>query len=280
MRIRLAHSTLYRYDAPVFLEPHVFRLRPRVDGAQRLLQYSLRVTPVPHGINDALDQDGNVATHAWFGGTTRELNVESSFEVETVRENPFDYVLPASRLFAVPLVYGEPLASALAPYTAPGDSPAVKEFAGSLAAESGFRTLDFLKSLTDTLYGTSTHIVRDEGAPQPAEETLRTRTGSCRDLAVLFCAACRHLGIPARFVSGYECWDGFTGKAHMHAWAEVYLEGGGWRGYDPSRGLAVSTAHVAVAAAADARLAAPVSGTFRGNAETAMDFQISMQIGP
>jgi transglutaminase-like putative cysteine protease len=70
-----------------------------------------------------------------------------------------------------------------------------------------------------------------------------------------------------------------VGGAYMHAWAEVYLEGGGWRGYDPSRGLAVSTAHVAVAAAADSRLAAPVTGTFRGKAKAEMQFQISIQTG-
>jgi len=279
MRISLQHSTLYRYDAPVFLEPHVIRLRPRVDGSQRLLDYSLLITPAPDGTTEYLDQDGNVATQAWFSGAVSELALHSSFEVETLRENPFDYVLPSSHLFSLPLAYSEPLASALSPCTARGDSAEVRQFAHSLAEQNGWRTLDFLNALTGELYRRSTHIVRDEGDPLPAEETLRTRTGSCRDLAVLFCAACRHLGVPARFVSGYECWAGFIGDAHMHAWAEVYLDGAGWRGYDPSRGLAVSTAHVAVAAAADPRLAAPITGTFRGKAKAAMSFQISVQTG-
>jgi len=279
MRIALDHSTIYRYDAPVFLEPHVIRLRPRADGSQRLLRATLRIEPAPVGTNDFLDQDGNVATCAWFAGAVSELAVHSSFEVETLRENPFDYILPSTHLFSLPLVYGERLASALAPYLTPGDSAEVKQFALDLASQNGWRTLDFLNALTRTLYERSTHIVRDEGPPLPPEETLSGCTGSCRDLAVLFSASCRYLGIPARFVSGYECWAGFVGHAYMHAWAEVYLEGGGWRGYDASRGLAVSTAHVAVAAAADSELAAPVTGTFRGKAKAEMQFQISMQTG-
>jgi len=276
MRISVAHSTTYRYDAQVFLEPHLIRLRPRADSSQRLLSYRFVITPTPAGITEYLDQDGNVATFAWFAGAVSELALHSSFELETLRQNPFDYILPASHLFTLPLVYAEPLASALAPYASPGHSAEVSEFAHSVAGQSGRRTLDFLTALTSALYHRSTHIVRDEGSPLPPEETLQCGTGSCRDLAVLFCAACRCMGVPARFVSGYEC-GGLLEDAYMHAWAEVYLDGGGWRGYDPSRGLAVSTNHVAVAAAADSRLAAPVTGTFRGKATAQMQFQIAVQ---
>ena len=84
-----------------------------------------------------------------------------------------------------------------------------------------------------------------------AVEILRDREGSCRDLAVLFCAACRALGLAARFVSGYERDASLQENGDLHAWAEVYLEGAGWRGYDPSRALAVAASHVAVAASSD-----------------------------
>jgi transglutaminase-like putative cysteine protease len=130
-----------------------------------------------------------------------------------------------------------------------------------MADRNGGRTLDFLMGLTSALYEQSTHIVRDEGAPLAPLDTLRSRTGSCRDLAVLFCAASRCHGIPARFVSGYDCGAGHVDHAYMHAWAEVYLEGGGWRGYDPSRGLA-----------------APSTGTFRGAAKSEMQFHIDVQL--
>ncbi|HWC97741.1 MAG TPA: transglutaminase family protein [Candidatus Sulfopaludibacter sp.] len=277
MRISVQHSTVYRYDARVFLEPHTIRLRPRCDASQRLLAYSLRIDPSPVGLTEFLDQEGNSATQAWFAGSVAELRLHTAFEVETLRANPFDYILPATELFSLPLAYDGPLGAALAPFTACDDAPEIRQFAEAISAENGGRTLDFLSGLTRQLFARSTQVVRDEGSPLAPEVTLRTGTGSCRDLAVLFCAVCRCKGIPARFVSGYECGTGFLDRAYMHAWAEVYLEGGGWRGYDPARGLAVTTDHVAVAAAAHPLLAAPVTGTFRGNAKAAMEFQISAQ---
>ncbi len=96
MRISVVHSTVYRYDCPVYLEPHTFRLRPREDGTQRLLQYSIDILPKPAGQTPALDQDGSVAYE--LGSMRHEqLSVRTAFQVETLRENPFDYVLaPAS----------------------------------------------------------------------------------------------------------------------------------------------------------------------------------------
>ena len=138
--------------------------------------------------------------------------------------------------------------------------------------------MPFLTTLTRRLHEEFAHTIREEGAAEPAESTLAARSGSCRDLSVLFCEACRSRGIPARFVSGYEREAAVQEPAHMHAWAEVYLPGGGWRGYDPSQGLAVSTAHVALAAAADPLLAAPVSGTYRGKAQARMSYSIAMQV--
>ena len=96
------------------------------------------------------------------------------------------------------------------------------------------------------------------------EETVARGAGACRDLAVLFVECCRAMGLAARFVSGYAYTDDVT-PAEMHAWGEVYLAGGGWRGYDPSRGLAAGDQHVTLAAAADPVDAAPVVGTFRGD---------------
>ena len=91
-----------------------------------------------------------------------------------------------------------------------------------------------------------------------------TRTGACRDLTVLFMECCRSLGLAARFVSGYQEGDKGTDRRYMHAWAEVYLPGGGWRGFDPTHGIAVTDRHVAVASGPTPATAAPISGTFRG----------------
>jgi transglutaminase-like putative cysteine protease len=274
MRISVVHSTVYRYQKPVHPEPHTFRLRPRDDAAQRLVRFALEISPSPAGRNECLDQDGNVVTEAWFNGPLTELSVRSSFAVETLRENPFDYLphIPAA-------AYPEPLRSALAPYLE-AENPAgpVSGFAAAIAAAEGRGTLPFLTALNQHMFETFRHVTRDDGPAYPPEITLSAGEGTCRDLAVLFCSACRTMGIAARFVSGYEREAALQERADMHAWAEVYLPGGGWRGYDPSQGLAVATSHVAVAAAADPRLAFPISGLYRGDARSEMQFTISMEV--
>src|SRR5262249_23943829 len=93
MRFSVVHSTSYRYSGPVYLEPPTIRPSPRGYGSQRLLAFPLDITPAPAGRSHSLDQDGNVITHVWFDGLTEELVVSSSFQVETLRENPFDFLL-------------------------------------------------------------------------------------------------------------------------------------------------------------------------------------------
>ncbi len=274
MRISVLHSSVYRYDHAIYPEPHTFRLRPRENGTQRLISYSLQISPVPAGKAECLDQDGNAVVEAWFDGPVERILVNSAFSVETLRDNPFDFLLRSPIL---PPAYPDPLGAALAPYSCE-PSETVREFARNIAGQSAGQTMPFLTVLNRTLFEKFRHVVRNEGPPNAPELTLRQGEATCRDLAVLFCAAARSVGIPARFVSGYEREGAVQEHTQMHAWTEVYLPGGGWRGYDPSQGLAVADSHVAVAAAADPRLAAPISGTYRGDARSTLEFSISIQV--
>ncbi len=278
MHIAVIHSTVYRYSNAVYLEPHTIRLRPREHAAQRLLGFSLEIEPAPAGRAEILDQDGNAVTHAWFDGTTSSLTIRTAFELETLRTNPFDFLLTAGDR-DIPVQYEEALRTPLVPYLRAGHDPAVRSFAQEIANASAWNTMEFLAALNRRLFETTKHVTRRDGAPHPPGRTLADGEGSCRDTAVLFCAACRSMGIAARFVSGYER-DAALQSAggDLHAWVEVYLQGGGWRGYDPSRGLAAADAHVAVAAASDPLLAAPVAGTFRGDAVSGMTYSIAMQV--
>ena len=278
MRFSVVHSTEYRYSTPVHPEPHSIRLRPREDATQRLLEYSLEIDPSPALRAVALDQDGNSITNAWFEGLVERLSLRVSFVVETLRENAFEFLLKQGDA-DIPILYAEPLRSPLAAYIGVDHNAEVRDFAHELARHASWRTMEFLSELNRTLFENTTQLIRREGAPQPPERTLESRQGSCRDTAVLFCAACRTVGIAARFVSGYERAAAEGPEGEMHAWAEVYLQGGGWRGYDPSRGLAVTQSHIPLAAAADPALASPVTGTFRGAAEAAMQYEIRMEVG-
>jgi transglutaminase-like putative cysteine protease len=277
VKISVEHSTVYRYASAVRLEPQTFRLRPRMTNTQRLTAFELRITPTPTGSTECLDQDGNLALNAWFDAYTTEMSVVNRFTVEMLRENPFDYVIIGESL-SLPLWYREPLSAALVSYrnsTHVADS--VQRYANAAAAGQR-NALTFLSGLSRQIYGTFRQVVRPQGAPWQSVQTLNQMEGSCRDLAVLFCDVCRVMGIAARFVSGYECSSAGRSDSWMHAWAEVYLPGVGWRGYDPARGIAVTTGHVAVAAAFDYDLASPISGLYTGESESHMDAWIRMSV--
>jgi transglutaminase-like putative cysteine protease len=278
MKISVTHRTLYRYDFAVILEPHIFRLRPRANSTQRLLAFNLDINPLPAGATECLDQDGNLALNAWFSAPTHELAVESRFTVEMPRLNPFDYVLARPAL-NLPLWYADPLCAALNPYRDDRQvADLVKQYAESAAAAAQRNTLEFLSSLCRQIHQGFRHVVRPDGAPWPSNQTLSMKEGSCRDLAVLFCDACRVEGIAARFVSGYECASATAQEPCMHAWAEVYLPDIGWRSYDPSRGLAVSNGQVAVAAGFVHDLASPFAGLYTGGSQSQMLASLNMQV--
>lgn len=281
MIYHVVHATEYTYSRAVFLEPHVIRLRPRSDGTQHLRSFHIAIEPQPAGVSAALDAEGNAVLHAWFNEQTERLTITTEFEIETLRANPFDFILADAAMEQLPLHYAALDTARLAHYRADaGSAPSVAALAANVAEQCGGNTLRFLELLTQEMYQKFTSIVRETGDPALPEETLTKKTGSCRDFAVLFVSACRSQGIAARFVSGYQEGDLSQPLRYLHAWAEVYLPGGGWRGYDPSHGLAVGAGHIAVAASHDPLGASPVQGSFRGsNIDTALAARIELYRG-
>jgi transglutaminase-like putative cysteine protease len=279
MQFHIKHTTRYTYSRTVFCEPFTVRLRPREDIAQRLLRYQLAIDPTPLGISDYLDFEGNISTQCWFNGPTCTLTLTINSLVETLRTNPFDFLLESFAI-RLPFEYRPEVAAVLAPYRKPaqGDGP-VAQLASEIRAASDQSTVVFLTSLAKWIAENCERTIRPQGDPLPAETTLRRRQGSCRDLAVLFAETCRTLGLAARFVSGYQAHPEDDGHRHLHAWAEVYLPGAGWRGFDPGQGLAVADQHVAVAAGLSPLAAAPTAGTFRGTGATStMETQIVVRV--
>ncbi len=298
MRFTIRHQTVYTYSPPVTLGPHTLRFQPRSDGGQLLKSFELLVTPEPVMLTHTLDAEGNTVARAWFSGLHQRLSVTGRATVETARANPFDYLLDAGAT-SLPPKYSAPLRQRLAPALergAPRDendgaaSDEVRTFAAGLSTKVG-DVLAFLDCLNRELHAQFEVIHRGEGSPLAPAETFRARRGACRDLAVLFIDACRAMGLAARFVSGYQQCEStpaapqrpgcLVTESHapappdLHAWAEVFIPGGGWRGYDPTLGLAVSDRHVAVAAAADPADAAPVTGA-HGVATATMATELSI----
>ena len=271
MRLRIAHTTQYHFTRAVYLEPHVVRLEPRSDPTQRLLHWRVEIQPEPMARAAALDSEGNSVLYLWFVDLHEALEIRAEGEVETLRANPFDFLFLEPEYARLPATYGALEGAWLARYRAP--SGAAEDLAGewareALAASNGF-AMEFLNALNQRLYEQIRFEERLEGPPHRAAETLAIGAGSCRDVAVAFVECCRRVGLAARFVSGYQVGDPNTAERHLHAWAEVYLAGGGWRGYDPTHGLAVTDGHVALAAAPLALQAAPIDGSFRATGVSA-----------
>jgi transglutaminase-like putative cysteine protease len=278
MHYAIRHRTVYEFEPAVHLEPHVLRFRPRSDPSQQAEGFTLAVSPQPAGLSAGIDLSSNAFTVAWFDGTTKKLVIDATARVTTTRANPFDYLILPGGLDPLPWTVPDPAAVPfLLRETGAGEDP-VARFAGKIARSTD-TVVPFLGALQDSIYSTAKVYIRDEGDPNPVSETLATRTGSCRDLAVLFIDCCRAQGIPARFVSGYQEGDPAQDRRDLHAWAEAWIPGAGWRGYDPTLGLVVADRHIPVAAAAHPSDAAPVRGTFRGKPESvAMSYEIEIDV--
>lgn len=282
MRYKIVHNTTYCYTQVVKLEPHTVRLRSRTDVTQALRSFAIEVDPEPAGISDIIDWEGNNLFRIWFQEPTDKLRISVSSEVETFRVNPFNYLLEPWAI-KLPIDYPASLLCQLQHYFQPLGTPtAIDPFAASLAREiwhkANGQTTTFVSQLNQRIYEHCQQEVRETGPPLPASVVWNERSGSCRDLAMLYIEVCRAMGLAARFVSGYQEGDPDQSDRDLHGWAEVYLPGAGWRGYDPSLGLAVSDRHIVLVASAIQQHTTPIHGIVRGTGvQSEMNFEISIK---
>ncbi len=278
MLFEVKHRLRYTYSKEVFLEPNVVRLRPRDDFSQKLETFNLEISPKPTGQSDSLDLFNNHQTELWFEEKQANLTLETNFKIQTILGNPFHYLITDPQALKLPAKYNSDNKQALAAYLhRVHPDAAVDELAQSLLHESDDNTLNFLYHMTDYIHRNIQQTIRAVGDPLTPNKTLRRKEGACRDLSVLFIDICRAMGLAARFVCGYKYEPGARDSHELHAWAEVYLPGAGWRGYDPSMGLAVADQHIALAAGPTPQDAAAVSGTFRGSdVLTRLDYDVDI----
>lgn len=266
MRFEIQHESHYTFAEPVLLGQHLLRFQPRSAGAQRLQSFKLDIEPPPRGQTDHVDAEGNSVTRVWFKQPTDFLRITSHSVVTVSRTNPYDFLLNETNR-KLPVAYLPALQPILATarqreFVASPDDP-VAALGQSMVESSGHQVTKFLSDLTQEICRLCKAIRRETGAPWTPEFTLAKKSGACRDLTVLFVDACRAVGLAARFASGYQQGAVDQDRRDLHAWAEVYIPGAGWRGFDPTSGLAVSDRHVAIAASVFPSGASCVDGTFR-----------------
>ncbi|MCB0169363.1 MAG: transglutaminase family protein, partial [Anaerolineae bacterium] len=271
IHVAINHKTHYRYDRLVALSPHIFRLRPAPHSRTPIEAYSLTIRPEPHFINWQQDPFGNYLARVVFPERADELYIEVDVVADLTVINPFDFFVE-EYAEKYPFNYAAQEAKELAPYIETKEQgPLLMEWlAGVDRSEKPI--VDFLVELNQRLWQDLNYTVRMEPGIQTCEETLEKALGSCRDSGWLLVQILRHLGLAARFVSGYlvqltadiEALDGPSGPTEdftdLHAWAEVYIPGAGWLGLDPTSGLFAGEGHIPLACTPDPVSAAPVTG--------------------
>ncbi len=291
IRVALHHRTSYCYDHPVVLSPHEVRLRPTPHARTPILSYSLSVEPEKHFINWQQDPYGNYIGRFVFPEPVKELIVTVDLVADMTVINPFDFFVE-DYATNFPFDYAEQLRYELAPYLQPNPAgPRLAEWIAKMKREeltAGLHTQDFLVNLNQRLQRDIAYLVRMEPGVQTPEETLEKARGSCRDTAWLLVQILRHMGLAARFVSGYliqlkadvEALDGPSGTdkdfTDLHAWTEVYVPGAGWIGLDPTSGLLAGEGHIPLACTAMPQSAAPVIGSFVGQATSEFGFEMTL----
>jgi uncharacterized protein (DUF2126 family)/transglutaminase-like putative cysteine protease len=279
IRVALEHITSYKYDRLVNLSAHQVRLRPAPHARTPVLAYSLKVQPAQHFINWQQDPFGNYIARLVFPEPTDRLEFAVELIADLTVINPFDFFVEKSAE-TFPFSYDAQLMSELQPYLqAQPAGPLLGNWMSALRrdlkldqASTAITTTDFLVQINQRVQRDIAYLVRMEPGVQTPEETLSLAKGSCRDSGWLLVQVMRHLGLAARFVSGYliqlvadiKALDGPSGTTvdftDLHAWTEVYIPGAGWVGLDPTSGLLAGEGHIPLACTAMPSSAAPVTG--------------------
>jgi transglutaminase-like putative cysteine protease len=279
-RIQIQHLTRYHYAETVTLLPHTLHLRPREGHDIRVQSSRLQISP-EFRIRWKRDVYGNSVAVVDFLRPAGDLVISSEVVVEHYEEDPLEFVLEeGARQY--PFQYDSAEQIDLAPYQRaifPQDQAVVKAWIADVCKSgTSADTIALLTSVNTKIANRLEYLVREEPGVQTPAQTVSTGKGSCRDFATLFIEICRHCGLASRFISGYVLNEAVAqGHTATHAWAEVYLPGSGWRGFDSTSGLVVGGDHIAVAVHRHPEAIPPVAGSFVGSANARPELTVEVR---
>ncbi len=271
------HLTIYHYEQEVSLEPHIIRQFPRLDRFRRLISSQINIDPTPQGHFAGIDAFGNQVDQIWFLGKHAHLKIHAKISLQIEAYNPFHFVIFPIDAMEQKYYRSVLLPKALAPYTEKpeGSDEEAKLIATCLEKGKG-EVIPFLHEMTRHIYVSFQGEEREWGPAKTPGQTIQDGKGSCRDLSVLFIQLCRLCRIPARFTSGYHIQT--ENKSELHAWAEVFIFGAGWVGFDPSMGTICNWRYLPLASGIEQQDTMPVSGSFFGAGTSHLDSKIMVQL--
>lgn len=273
-RYKIIHRTYYNFPAEVRLLPHALRLLPREGHELRIESSKLTISPNA-SVRWQLDMEDNSIAIASFESPVRQLSIESEIVIHQYNENPLDFLV-ADYAVDFPFSYTPEEQVVLLPYmilALPESSSVLTELVAKIwQAGERIQTAALLQRLIIYINQSLSYQSREEPGVQTPAQTLSEQSGSCRDFAYLFMEVTRSLGLASRFVSGYlNAEPSSADFGATHAWAEVYLPGVGWKGFDPTSGLIVGPNHIAVAVARLPDSIPPVAGAYVGPVGATLD---------
>ncbi len=266
MRLKITHQTTYRYDRPVHYALLQLRLTPRSGAGQQVLSWQGSLTGATSQVTYA-DHFRNMTEMVEMDEGASELTILSQGEVEV--ENLNGVVGPGIGL--APLW----LFRRATPATVAG--PGVRKIAGLVKKATEANALDGMHQLMAAVAEAVTYTKGTTHSATTAEEAATEGQGVCQDQAQVMIAAARHLGLPARYVSGYLLLEGQTDQDAGHGWCEVWLEGLGWVAFDVSNAICPDDRYVRVALGRDYAEAAPVHGMRQGDAQEELCVSLQVQ---
>ena len=283
--LTINHKTEYRYARPVAFGEHRIMLRPLPGHDLHVLATRLEIEPQPMSLHWIHDVFGNSVAIASFDERSDTLTFTAT---ATVEHNPTDFTLtPDDEAYFYPFLYDDDEYPDLTQYVTPqyGDpngelSAWARQF---LDAEAPTPTFKILSGITHGIREAFSYRKRHEHGTQHPLDTLRLKSGTCRDYALFMIEALRRLGIAARFVSGYifvpgDSAHGYVGGGSTHAWVQVYLPSAGWVEFDPTNGIVGNRDLVRVAVARDPRQAIPLHGVYLGSADAFLEMDVNINV--
>ncbi len=281
MKKKIIHKLSYSYESLVSLNEHLICLKPRSNCFQKLYKFELKVFPDTHSVFSLVSANGDDIFRVGFTEPTKSLIIEAESEIETQNhpniyqiKNDYDLSLP----FKIDSNNSSLNGFVLGWFPNGQHDPAAIKIAQEALVGIENNVLEFLSQLIELIKDRVKYTPRHLGPAWTSGRTLSERVGSCRDLAILLMETCRSVGIPSRFVSGYQFMDQPSEKYELHAWTEVFIPGFGWRGFDPSGGGLINEKYISLASSSQSEFVSPVRGSFVGKPNMKSELKWEIQI--